>query len=846
MISFDLRTVIFTFVLINVVSSLVLVFLWLNSRNRYKGVGRLVISFSFQMLAYVLIMLRGNLPLWISMDAGNAISLIGIVIGYTGLQEYSGRKISYLTGSIIFFASAFLHAWFRFITPDPTARYLIISFAYLILFAQCAYLLIFKAKYPSKLSRFTGFVFAGFATLALIKIADFLFIGNKPVDYFQSGNFEAFTMIVYQVFIILLTISITLMLSQNLLTDVKSEEEKFSTIFQSAPNAIVLSSFPDGEVITVNNSFYEITRYNEGEVQGKNFFDILKWKNDKDRTFVIDQLTKSGLVSRKEFQFIKNSGECFTGLYSSKVISIAGGGRMVTTIYDISEKKHLQDVIKSERNFMRTLLDNLPDPVYVINSEGRFVLSNHAHTRFMGSDDETAITGKSLFDFFNKEDAENIQKDINNVLREGKRIIDKNELLRNPENGFPCWQLTSRIPLFDDEGKTISVLNISHDITEKKRSEDALRETDKFNRSLLKTIPFGMDIVDEDGTILFMGENFRKMFGNDAVGKKCWTLYRDDGRQCDGCPLKDGIKTETTESFESAGLIGGKIFEINHTGMLFHGKKAILEVFHDITERKKNEGELIKSKEKAEENDRLKTAFLHNISHEIRTPMNAIVGFANLLRESEHSVEENKAYIDIISKSSNHLLSIINDVIEISSIEAGMIKLEPKEFKPAGLVNEVFRNFEALAAGKGIKFETDIPADVDKTIINDRAKLSRILTNLLDNAFKFTVNGKVTIGYSVKDMYLEFYVSDTGIGIDPGLQPRVFDRFYQVDNSATRLHEGTGIGLSICQAFVELMGGKIWLKSIPGRGSVFCFTIPEKIVFQQVVISAKPKQNYLL
>lgn len=828
MISFDLRTVIFTFVLINIVSSLVLVFLWFNSGNRYKGVGRLVISFSFQMLAYVLIMLRGKIPLWISMDAANAISLIGIVIGYTGLQEYCGRKISYLSGLIIFFSAAFLHAWFRFITPDPTARYLIISVAYFILFVQCANLLLFQSRHLSRLSRFTGFIFAGLALLALVKIAEFLFSGGKPVDYFQSGNFEAFTMIFYQVFIILLTISITLMLSQDLLTDVKSGEEKFSTIFQSAPNAIVLSSYPDGEILTVNNSFYETTLCDQEEVQGKNFFEILKWKNDRDRSFVIDQLTKSGLVSKKEFQFIRKTGECFTGLFSAKVISIAGGGRMLTTLYDISEKKHLQDVIKSERNFMRTLLDNLPDPVYVINSEGRFVLSNHAHTRFIGSDEETAVAGKSLIDFFNKEDAEKIQNEINSVLREGKRIIDKIELLRNPENGFPCWQLTSRIPLYDDEGKTVSVLNISHDITEKKRSEDALRETDKFNRSLLKTIPFGMDIVDEDGTILFMGENFRKMFGNDAIGRKCWTLYRDNGQQCDGCPLKGGIKTENTESFESAGLIGGKIFEINHTGMLFHGKKAILEVFHDITERKRNEGELIKSKEKAEENDRLKTAFLHNISHEIRTPMNAIVGFSNLLLESKHTEEENKAYIDIISKSSNHLLSIINDVIEISSIEAGMIKLDPAEFNPASLVVDVHKKFYPLAAGKGIVFETDIPPD-DKMILNDKGKLSRILSNLLDNAFKFTNKGKITIGYSVKDKYLEFYISDTGIGIEPELQLRVFDRFYQVDNSVTRLHEGTGIGLSICKAFVELMGGKIWLKSIPGRGSVFCFTIPEKI-----------------
>ncbi|HLN22329.1 MAG TPA: PAS domain S-box protein [Bacteroidales bacterium] len=830
MISFDMRTVIFSFILINIVSSLVLVFLWLHSRNRYQGIGRLVFAFASQMVAYLLIILRGKLPVWISMDAGNAISLIGIIIGYTGLQEYTGKKISYLSGSVIFFVAALLHFWFRYVNPEPTARYLIISGAYLFLFSGCAHLLIFRVSRSfSVLTRLTGFVFAGLALVAAIKMVDFFVSGSKPVDYFESGSFEAIMMIAYQMLIIMLTISITMMVSHHLLKDIQSEEEKFSTIFLTAPNAIILSEFPDGKIIDVNNHFFEITGCSQDDLKGKSIFEILKWKNEKDKTIVKESLVVSGTVTKKEFHFYKKTGDLYTGMFSATVISIAGGKRLLTTLYDITEKKQLQDLIRIERNFMRALLDNLPDAVYVTDAEGQILLSNSAHTKVLGAEDESAVAGRALRDFFTDEEAEMFEHDIKIVLKEGKRIIDKTEFIRHPENGFPCWQLTSRIPLCDDDGKPFRVLNISHDITEKKRAEDNLRETDKFNRSLLKTIPFGMDVVDENGSILFMGEKFRKIFGNDAVGKKCWELYRDDRKQCVDCPLHKGIMNDNTEVFESHGLLGNKVFEISHTGMLYHGKKAMLEVFHDITERKRNEGELIKSKERAEENDRIKSAFLHNISHEIRTPMNAIVGFTNLLNDPNISTEDHRTYTDIISRSSNHLLSIINDVIEISSVEAGMIKIEESEFKIHELINKLIHEFSGPASEKGLVIDMSLPEnDSERTIIADQPKLNQVLVNLLDNAIKFTSQGKITFGYSVKDQFLEFFVTDTGIGIDPSLQPKVFDRFFQVDNSVTRLHEGTGIGLSICKAYVELMGGKIWLKSVPSRGSVFCFTIPLK------------------
>jgi PAS domain S-box-containing protein len=828
MISLDMRTIVFSFVLINIVSTVVIIFLWLQYRERYKGIGYLVYAILFQMIAYIFIILRGNIPGWISIEVANVLSILGIYLGYLGFEKYIGQKSSHLIDYILFGFFALIYTWFNYISHDPTVRYFIIAAASFAFFARCAWLLLVKVSASmASLTRFTGWVFTGLCCLAALKIVEFFIQGDKPIDYFQSGSFEAVAMISYQMLIILLTVSLTLMFSNHLLRNIRTEEEKFSTTFHTAPNAIVLSGYPDDRIIEVNDGFTDITGFTAEESEGKVISDISIWKNQQDRIEMLKELIDSGEIHKKEYQLRKKTGEIITGLISAKIISISSEKRIITSIYDITERKNLQEVIRHERNLLRTLIDNLPDPVTLKDNEGKYLLNNQAHLHVIGAESQEEVVGRNAFDFFPEEHAIEYDKDDKSVMKSGKTILDKIEVAEYAETGFTYYHLTSKIPIKDSTGKSVQLLTISHDITERKRSEDALKESYEFNRSLLKTIPFGMDVVDETGTILFLGENFKKIFGSSALGKKCWELYRDDGQQCPGCPLMSGTKTGVTEIFESHGILGGKVFDINHTGMMYHGKKAMLEIFHDITGRKKAEGELIKSKEKAEESDRLKTAFLHNISHEIRTPMNAIVGFANLLHEPGLTFEEQQSFTEIISKSSNHLLSIVNDVIEISNVEAGRMKASADTINIANLLDDLLQQFKPRAAEKGLNLRLNVPEDKSIIeIVSDSTKLIQILSNLLNNAFKFTIAGEIVFGYKSGYDNLEFFVSDTGIGIDGDQQTKIFDRFYQVDNTVSRQHEGTGIGLCISKAYVELLGGRIWVKSATGKGSVFYFTIP--------------------
>jgi PAS domain S-box-containing protein len=251
----------------------------------------------------------------------------------------------------------------------------------------------------------------------------------------------------------------------------------------------------------------------------------------------------------------------------------------------------------------------------------------------------------------------------------------------------------------------------------------------------------------------------------------------------------------------------------------------------DISERRLMEEKLIEAKEKAEESDHLKTAFLHNISHEIRTPLNAIVGFSGLLNDPDVLPEKRKDFTNIIIKSSDQLLSIITDIVSIASIEAGQEKIHETEININLICKLLNDQFSRNVTNQDITFHLQtILADNEANIVTDATKLTQIITNLLGNALKFTKQGIVNFGYTLKEKLLEFYVEDSGIGIPSVMHTEIFKRFRQVDTTETREYGGSGLGLSISKAYVEMLGGKIWLTSEPNKGSVFYFTLPYKKV----------------
>jgi signal transduction histidine kinase len=250
-------------------------------------------------------------------------------------------------------------------------------------------------------------------------------------------------------------------------------------------------------------------------------------------------------------------------------------------------------------------------------------------------------------------------------------------------------------------------------------------------------------------------------------------------------------------------------------------------ILFDIDRKKQGMLFLEKARQKAEEGDRLKSAFLNNISHEIRTPLNAIVGFSSLLSEIADNGRESRRIADIILRSSDHLLEIFTDIVEISNIDSGNLIVKKERFNINEKLNSLYNRFYTRAGEKGIALEM-IPGmdDSEATLISDPLKVSQVLCHLISNAVKFSKKGRIEFGYVKRNCKLEFYVADTGIGIEKEFQDLIFEKFFQVESDSTRRYEGTGLGLSISKAYVEALGGKIWVRSQPGKGSAFYFTLP--------------------
>jgi len=378
--------------------------------------------------------------------------------------------------------------------------------------------------------------------------------------------------------------------------------------------------------------------------------------------------------------------------------------------------------------------------------------------------------------------------------------------------------------------------SIDREKNERRRAEEALRQSEERLRDITFSMADWIWEVDENGVYTFSSKKGFDYFGpirENVIGKTPFDFMPpDEAKKIAGifseivknkAPIKDLENWNITASGEKICFLTNGVPILDKQGNL----KGYRGVDKDITQRKRTEEELVKAKEKAEESDDLKSAFLANMSHEIRTPMNGILGFAELLKEPGLTGEEQGKYIGIIEKSGERMLSIINDIISISKIESGQMEI----FESDTNINEqlefllAFFKPEAEKKGLQIKIVNSLPAK-DSVLKTDREKVYAIMTNLIKNAVKFTHNGSIEIGCEKKGQFLEFFVKDTGTGIHLEQRDLIFERFRQGSASLKSRYEGTGLGLSISKAYVEMMGGKMWIESEPGRGSSFYFTIP--------------------
>lgn len=391
----------------------------------------------------------------------------------------------------------------------------------------------------------------------------------------------------------------------------------------------------------------------------------------------------------------------------------------------------------------------------------------------------------------------------------------------------------------DGYGVVAEIVGNTRDITEEYYQEIEGKKKTEILDNIIKNNPFSIQILNAEGRHVRHNSAFVDMFK--AIPDEQWSILNDPLINGKGLTkyIEKVYKGEIVKMppfWYNAHLVnpkypdipvclGSVIFPVFVTS----NKLEYIVVMHeDITIRVRAEEELIQAKNKAEEADRLKSAFLANMSHEIRTPMNGILGFAELLKNPALSGEKQAKYIGIIEQSGVRLLNIINDLINISKLESGLMEISISEVDINEQIHFVHDFFELEAERKGLYIKSHCPEiSSEAKMFSDKEKFLAILTNLIKNALKFTKSGGIDIGYENNNGEYLFFVKDTGIGIAESQQKIIFDRFVQADHADNEINEGSGLGLSITKAFVEMLGGKIWLESEKGKGTRFFFTLPQ-------------------
>ncbi len=611
--------------------------------------------------------------------------------------------------------------------------------------------------------------------------------------------------------------------------ELNKSQEKLKNIFNLANSGIILANL-DGTFLEFNDWWLKTTGYSREEFS-------LKKRSESTHPEDLENSEKwfakliSGEIDKYKIEkrYVKKDKTIFWGEASISAIKDKNNKiiNTVSVVTDITERKLAEQLLIESEEKYRGLVENSPDGIVIYVNE-RITYANSEALRIVKAINNEQVIGKSVLEFIHPDSRESIIQRMKEVVLDynASEVVEEKLIT---STGETIYVEIKAIPTIFEQQEAIQV--IIHDITERKRTEDKIKqlsqaveqsrvaivitntlgEIEYINPKFAETTGYSVDeILGQNSRILKSGHTtqseYKHLWRTLIAGEEWFGEFHNK--------RKDG-----TLYWESASI--SPIF--NSQGKATH----YIAIKEDITERKNVEQQLIKAKEKAEESDRLKLSFLANMSHEIRTPMNGILGFTELLKERNLHREIQQEYINIIEKSGIRMLNIINDIISISKIESGQVVVALSETDIKEQLEFLTTFFKPEATNKGIKLLVKNLLSPTETIVKtDKEKLYAILTNLIKNALKFTAGGTIEFGCEKKGKNLEFFVKDTGLGISNSQKNIIFERFRQANDTISRSHEGSGLGLAISKAYIETLGGKIWVESEEGKGSNFYFTLP--------------------
>jgi len=488
--------------------------------------------------------------------------------------------------------------------------------------------------------------------------------------------------------------------------------------------------------------------------------------------------------------------------------------------HELTTIKAAHQATRLQKAYLESLVDNMPEAVAIFDEKGSIERVNRGFVEIFGYNDNEAV-GRNISSLLAPPDGLAEAEDIRERTSKGETI--SLETARKRKDGEILHVSLRSTPILT-EGEALGYLVIYRDITDRKRQETALRDSEERLKTIFETVQAGIIVIDAETHVIVRANSAAvAMIGlpwEDIVGKICHSKIcpSEEGK----CPITDlGQSVDNSERILLDAL--GKEIPILKTVKLFttNGKPYILESFVDISN-------LVRARTEAQAANQAKSEFLANMSHEIRTPMNGIIGMTDLALQTALT-DEQKEFLTAVQISADSLLAIINDILDFSKVEAGKMELESIDFDLRTTLENAMAPLAVKAHEKGLELVCRIKSDVSPALRGDPVRLRQIVVNLAGNAIKFTQTGEVVIGVALEEeneanVRLHFSISDTGIGIPSEKAASIFESFSQADGSVTRHYGGTGLGLTISKQLVGLMNGRIWVDSEEGKGSIFHFT----------------------
>jgi PAS domain S-box-containing protein len=640
------------------------------------------------------------------------------------------------------------------------------------------------------------------------------------------------------------------------ITDYKKQEKSnlqalsfLDSIIDESPSPMWISD-DKGTMIRINQACRTLFQLKDEEVVG--VYNVFQDGNLREQGYYeqVSDVFQKGLAARFTIYYDTTATNSIQLSVQSRLILEAhispvknSSGKVTNAIFqhvDITEKNNSLEKLRESKQIIEGIINTISTRVFWKDRNLRYLGCNLATAIDAGFSDPTEMIGKDDYQMGWHERADLYRSDDLQVIESETPKLNIEEELTTAA-GETITLLTNKIPLKNLKGEVTGVLGTYLDISDRKKFEEKIIRSETRYRKIINASPVPMALNDDRNRITLLNPAFTETFGytlSDIPTLDDWwpKAYPDP-------EYRSRVAGEWEKELQRSKQSGEPFAPLELTLRCKNGSDKIilatasfytadyegehLVILYDITDRKRIEEELLQAKKKAEESDRLKSAFLANMSHEIRTPMNGILGFAELLKEPRLSGDEQQKYIRIIERSGARMLNIINDIVDISRIEAGQMEVRIKDSDINEQIDYLFTFFKPETERKGLQLsiKKDLPSR-EAVIRTDREKLFAILTNLIKNAIKFTAEGYVEFGYEKKGEFLEFFVKDSGVGIPGNSRESIFNRFVQAAAKDNTAKEGAGLGLSIAKAYVEMLGGNIWVGENPGKGSVFFFKIP--------------------